>query len=75
VTIHDLAIAAGQHRNLETELAEAGAHPVDRGVVLSGIAGVENQPVQRPVLKFEGRRRFYHLSDPYSAIWFVLRSK
>jgi hypothetical protein len=50
VAIHDLAVAAGEHRNLETELADAGAHAVNGGIVLSRVAGVEDQPVEGPDL-------------------------
>ena len=36
--VHHLAVAACQHRNLEAELADAAAHPVNYGFVFAGIA-------------------------------------
>ncbi len=54
VTVHHLAVAARQHRNLEAELADAAAHAIDRGVVLAGIACVEDQSVDRPNLDLRG---------------------
>jgi hypothetical protein len=35
VPVNDLAVAAGQHGNLEPELADAAAHAIDRSVVLA----------------------------------------
>ena len=54
MTIHHLAVAAGQHGDFEAELANAAAHAIHRGVVLARIAGVEDQPVDRPNLDFRG---------------------
>ena len=50
VAIDDFAVAARQHGNLEAELADAAAHAIDGGVVLAGIAGVENELIDRPDL-------------------------
>ena len=50
MAVDDLAVAARQHRDLEAELADAAAHAIHRGVVLAGIAGVEDQLVDRPLL-------------------------
>ena len=52
MAIDHLAVAAGQHRDLEAELPDAAAHAIDRGVVLAGIACVEDQLVDRPDLNF-----------------------
>jgi hypothetical protein len=62
MAIHDLAITARKHRNLEAELANRRAHSLDRVVVLARIARVRNQPVDRPhfSLRF---RRLRHLSS------------
>ena len=60
MAVNDLAVAAGQHRNLEAELTEAAAHPFNRGVVLAGIPGVQHQPIDVPCLNFEGLRRRDH---------------
>ena len=54
VAVHDLAVAACQHGDLEAELANAAAHAIHRGVVLAGIACVEDQLVDRPSLDFSG---------------------
>ena len=60
VAVNDLAVAAGQHGDLEAELANAAAHAIDRGVVLAGIACVEDQSVNGPNLDFRGLRRLDH---------------
>ena len=51
VAVDDLAVAAREHRDLESELADAAAHAIHRGVVLSGIARVKNKLVDRPLLE------------------------
>jgi hypothetical protein len=56
MTVHDLAVAAGQNWKFESELAGAAAHAIDRGVVLAGIAGVEDQLVDGPDLDLKRRR-------------------
>src|SRR5215469_11967880 len=56
-----LSAAAGQHRSLEAELADAGAHPIDNGVVLSRIAGVQDKAINWPDLDFEWCARFCRL--------------
>jgi hypothetical protein len=38
------------HRDLESELADAAAHAIHRGVVLARIAGLEDQAVDVPSL-------------------------
>jgi hypothetical protein len=56
VAIHDFAIAAGQNWDLKAELANAAAHPIDGGVVLTRVANVEDElrasqpesPLSRP---------------------------
>ena len=57
MAVHDLAVAACEHRNFETKLTDAAAHAIDDSVVLPGIAGVKDQTVDGPSLDFEGRRR------------------
>jgi hypothetical protein len=53
VAIDHFAVAAGEHGDLEPELADAAAHAIDGGIVLTGISGVEDQPVDRPDLDLE----------------------
>src|SRR5713101_2416840 len=50
--VHDFAVAAREHRNLEPELPEARYHPVHHFVVLARVARVENQFFDRPHLHF-----------------------
>src|SRR5258708_31899278 len=50
--VHDFAVAAREHRNLEPELPEARYHPVHHSVVLARVARVENQFFDRPHLHF-----------------------
>ena len=50
VAIDDLAVAAREHRDLEAELANAAAHAIDRGVVLAGVASVEDETINVPNL-------------------------
>ncbi len=40
MAIHDIAVASGEHGNLEAELADATAHPIHSGIVLARVAGV-----------------------------------
>jgi hypothetical protein len=55
---------AGQYRDLETELTDAVAHAIDGGVILAGIACVEDQLVDLPGLDFGGRRRCKQMKSP-----------
>ena len=50
MAIDYLTVAAREYRDFETELADAAAHPINTGVVLSRIAGVRNESVDRPDL-------------------------
>jgi hypothetical protein len=50
VAIDDLAIAAGEQRDLESELAERSAHAIYRGVVFPGITGVGDEALDGPRL-------------------------
>jgi hypothetical protein len=58
VAIDDFAVAAREHRNLESELANAAAHPIHNGVVPARIACVEDELVDRPLL--DVRRHHLH---------------
>jgi hypothetical protein len=53
MTVHDFSVGAREHGDLESELADAAADPLHRSVVLSGIAGVENQAVSGADLNFD----------------------
>src|SRR5260370_789299 len=46
----NFAVAAGEHGNLEAELADGGAQAIHRSVVLARISGVKDQAVNRPRL-------------------------
>jgi hypothetical protein len=48
VAVNHLAIAAREHGNLKSEFSDRGHHAIDSGVILAGIAGVEDQLVNRP---------------------------
>jgi hypothetical protein len=50
VAIYDLAIAAGQHRDLKSELTDRSAHPIHDRIVLPGIARILDQALDRPGL-------------------------
>jgi hypothetical protein len=56
--VYNLSIAACEYRDLESELPNARAHAIDGGIVLAGIAGVEDQPVDGPDFGLLGRRAF-----------------
>ena len=79
MTIDDLAIPTGQDGNLQPEFPDAAAHTIYCGVVLAGIAGVENQPVDVPDFYLQRLDGFSHrgtfiLSPEYQfAISFVNR--
>jgi len=64
MAIDDLAVTAGEHGNLETELANARAHALDSRIVLARIARVESQPVDRPLLDWL-RRYVRNHSTPH----------
>ena len=52
---HDLPVAPCEHRNLETELANAAAHPIHRAVVFAWVTRVFDQTVDGPL--FDALRR------------------
>jgi hypothetical protein len=43
--VHHCPVAASERRDLEAEFADRGAHPVNRSIVLAGVAGVKDEPV------------------------------
>jgi len=57
VSIHDSPVAAGEHGDLEAELADAAAHAIDGGIVFPRVARVKDEPIDRPELNFERLRR------------------
>lgn len=48
VPVQHLAVAACENRNLESEFADAAAHAIHGGIVLSGISWVFDEPFDRP---------------------------
>src|SRR3954463_13184300 len=62
MAVHPLPVATGQHRNFEAEFPDAAAHAIHGGVILAGVAGVEDQPVDGPILDAFGDRRHEHTS-------------
>jgi len=50
VPVHNLAVAADQARDFESELANRLAHAVDGAAVFSRIAWILSQTVNRPDL-------------------------
>ena len=50
MAIDHRAVAACQDRDLEPEFSDVAAHAIYGCVVLAGIASIENQLVDRPVL-------------------------
>jgi hypothetical protein len=56
MTVNHGPIAARQHRDFESELADRCHHAVHRGIVFARISGVEDQPINMPDLDFRGRR-------------------
>ena len=50
MAVDDLAVAADQARDLETELPDGRAHAIHRGVVLARIAWILDEPFDRPQL-------------------------
>ena len=72
MAIDHFTIAAGEHRNLEAELADAAAHAIDDCIVLARVACVENEPVERPDLDLPGLRRCFlreHTSPSDGSDW------
>jgi hypothetical protein len=66
MAVDDLAVAAGEHGNLETKLADRRAHAIDGVVVFAGIASIENQAVNGPDLNLHRRlRRGHHFHDAF----------
>jgi hypothetical protein len=63
VAIDDFAITAGEHRDLEAEFANRGAHAIHSGVVLPRVACVENEPINEPSLDLQQSHGRGH-SDP-----------
>jgi hypothetical protein len=58
--VHHFPIAAGQHRNLEAKFVYGSHDAIHGSVVLAGIAGVEDQPVDGPDLDLKrGGRGHY----------------
>jgi hypothetical protein len=57
MAVHQLTVAASEHRNFEAELADAVAHAIDDSVISAGIPGAQNQAVNGPDLDFESRGR------------------
>jgi hypothetical protein len=55
---NDLAVASNQTGDLKSELADRGTHSIHCGIVLAGISGVEDQPIDGPNLNLRalGRR-------------------
>ena len=69
MAVHHLAVAAGEHRDLEAELADAAAHAIHGGIVLAGIAGVEDQPVDGPGLDlYRWLRGRDHIAMPFCIV-------
>src|ERR1700676_4111479 len=65
MAVHDGSVAACEHRNLESKLADAAAHAIHCGVVLAWVAGVENKPVNVPNLNlWDLRRRLRKHASP-----------
>ena len=60
MAIDDVAVAAGEHGDLESELPEAAAHAIHSGIVLC--AGCGRRRTSRSIgqIWFLGLRRFYH---------------
>ena len=50
VAIHDFAVTAREYRNFEAEFSDRSAHAIDCRVVLSWVACVGNEFVDRPEL-------------------------
>jgi hypothetical protein len=65
--VDHLTVATGQHRNLEPELADAGAHAIHDRVVLAWVPSVEDEPVYGPNLDLSLSRRFlrWHTSPRF----------
>src|ERR1035438_2787417 len=70
--VDHVAIAAGQYRDLEAEFADAAAHAINDSIILAGIAGVENQLVNRPI--FDARLCGDHSTPRQSTdlVWRIL---
>jgi hypothetical protein len=59
--IDHLSVTASEHRDFEAELPDAAAHAINGSVVLSGIARVEDQVFDRPLLNILRSRLINHV--------------
>jgi len=50
MAVDHFCVPADQDRNLEPEFSDGGHHAIHGSVVLAGITGVEDQPVDEPDL-------------------------
>lgn len=48
VSINNLTVAAGEDRNLESELTNRSAHAIDGAIVLARVARIFDEPFYRP---------------------------
>src|ERR1039458_9906946 len=65
------SIAAREHRDLEAKFPDATAHPINRGVVLPGVSGVEDKALDGPCQYLRELSRF--LLRKHSLLSFWLR--
>ena len=56
--IYDFAVAAGEDRDLEAELAYRGAHAIDSAIVLAWIARILYEAGDRPNLDVVSAHNF-----------------
>jgi hypothetical protein len=74
MAVDDFPVAPGEHRDFEAELANAAAHAIHRGVVLAGIASVEDELFDGPLLNAR-LRRLRNYSTPHQEtelVWRIL---
>jgi hypothetical protein len=53
VAIDNGAVTGGNYWNAKAELFDGADHPIHNGIILTGIAGVLDQFIKRPVLEGE----------------------
>ncbi|HKA00867.1 MAG TPA: hypothetical protein VKE70_30355 [Candidatus Solibacter sp.] len=69
MAVDNLAVGSREHRDLEAEFTDAAAHPIDGVVVFAGIASIEDQLVDWPLLDAHRYRGMNHANTSSKLIW------
>src|ERR1035438_7137276 len=64
--IDQSSVATREYRNFKAEFADAGAHAINRSVVLPRVADIKDQSIDMPDLNFCGLRRLNHFRHSFT---------